>query len=154
MKAKPIQMPALTDTMQTGHLLSWKKQLGDPVKKGDVLAEIESDKALMDLEAFNDGFLAGPLATADTDIPVGTVIAYLVDSKDKAGQTISNKEPDQAGSQVAPTPLADAPETAAKTKQDKKQVESPLPFVISSPPIYPVKAKAMRDQKFHPMPGE
>ncbi len=80
MKRAPIKMPVLSDTMKTGHLLGWKKQPGEAVKKGDVLAEIESDKAIMDLEAFSDGYLAGPLAEADSDIPVGQVIGYLTDS--------------------------------------------------------------------------
>lgn len=80
MKRTPIKMPVLSDTMKTGHLSRWLKQVGDPVKKGDILAEIESDKAAMDLEAFEDGYLAGPLANADSDIAVGLVIGYLVDS--------------------------------------------------------------------------
>ncbi len=79
---KPILMPTLSDTMETGHLIDWLKQPGDAIKKGDALAEVETDKAVMDVEAFHDGYLASPLATADTDIPVGTVIGYIVDSVD------------------------------------------------------------------------
>lgn len=92
MKRTPITMPVLSDTMETGHLVSWQKKVGDPVKKGEVIAEIESDKAIMDLEAFEDGYLAGPLAPEDSDIPVGATIGYLVDSPEAAQQAGDKKE--------------------------------------------------------------
>ncbi len=79
---EPILMPTLSDTMETGHLIDWLKQPGDAVKKGEAIAEVETDKAVMDVEAFHDGYLAGPLAAADTDVPVGAVIGYIVDSID------------------------------------------------------------------------
>jgi pyruvate dehydrogenase E2 component (dihydrolipoamide acetyltransferase) len=87
---EPITLPTLSDTMETGRLVQWLKQPGDPVKKGDVLAEVETDKAIMDLEAFHTGYLAGPLAQVDADIPVGTVIGYISDSPQQADE-------DQAG---------------------------------------------------------
>ena len=71
-----ITMPVLSDTMETGRLVRWNKQPGDPVKKGEALAEVETDKAILDVEAFADGLLAGPLAPVDTDIPVRQVIGY------------------------------------------------------------------------------
>ncbi len=77
---EPIRMPALSDTMQTGRLHRWLKQPGEQISKGEVIAEIESDKAVMELEAFRDGYLAGPLAPPESDIPVGQVIGYLTDS--------------------------------------------------------------------------
>ncbi len=79
-----IILPTLSDTMETGRLVQWLKQVGDSVKKGDVLAEVETDKAVMDVEAFHDGYLAGPLSQADSDIPVGTVIGYISDSPEQA----------------------------------------------------------------------
>ena len=52
-----IRMPRLSDTMQIGVIRSWLKKVGDTVKPGDILAEVETDKATMDLEAFQDGTL-------------------------------------------------------------------------------------------------
>ena len=108
---EPINLPTLSDTMETGHLIQWLKQPGDPVKKGDVLAEVETDKAVMEVEAFHDGYLAGPLAQAESDIPVGTVIGYISDSPQPAQQ-------DQAG---APDKMPAAP----KEEEKKEQSASP-----------------------------
>ncbi|MEB8537406.1 2-oxo acid dehydrogenase subunit E2 [Acidithiobacillus ferriphilus] len=77
MKAE-ITMPVLSDTMQTGRLTRWNKAVGEAIKKGEAVAEVETDKAILDVEAFADGFLAGPLAAVDTDIPVRQVIGYIV----------------------------------------------------------------------------
>ena len=77
---EPILMPTLSDTMETGHFVDWLKQPGDEIKKGDAIAEVETDKAIMEVEAFHDGYLAGPLAQADTDISTGEVIGYIVDA--------------------------------------------------------------------------
>jgi len=104
---EPVTMPQLSDTMQTGRLHHWVKQPGDAVKKGDVLAEMESDKAVMDVEAFHDGYLAGPLAQTDTDISVGAVIGYIVDTPEQATQAAPAPEPPR----VAPTPSPVGAET-------------------------------------------
>lgn len=76
----PITMPALSDTMSNGRLVKWTKQPGDVIKKGEVVAEIETDKAVMDVEAFEDGYLSGPLAEEGTEAPVGQVIGYIAES--------------------------------------------------------------------------
>ena len=75
-----ITMPALSDTMSNGRLVKWTKKPGDAIKKGDVIAEIETDKAVMDVEAFEDGYLSGPLTAEGTEAPVGEVIGYIADS--------------------------------------------------------------------------
>lgn len=74
-----ITMPALSDTMGTGRLVKWTKQAGDKIKKGDVVAEVETDKAVMELEAFQDGYLSGPLAAEGTEAPVGQTIGFIAD---------------------------------------------------------------------------
>ena len=76
----PITMPALSDTMSNGRLVKWTKQPGDVIKKGEVVAEIETDKAVMEVEAFEDGYLSGPLAEEGTEAPVGQVIGYIAES--------------------------------------------------------------------------
>ncbi len=78
-----IKMPQLTDTMTEGVVVSWEKEIGDKIQRGDIVATIETDKAIMDVEVFRDGYLSGPLIPADSTIPVGEVMAYLVENKDQ-----------------------------------------------------------------------
>ncbi|HXY96749.1 MAG TPA: 2-oxo acid dehydrogenase subunit E2 [Steroidobacteraceae bacterium] len=100
----PIAMPALSDTMSNGRLVKWLKAIGDPVRHGEVIAEIETDKAIMDVEAFRDGFLSGPLAPVDAELPVGQAIGYTADTPAEAAD----------GGADAPAPAATvAPPAAA-----------------------------------------
>ena len=102
----PIPLPVLSDTMKTGRLTGWLKQPGDAVKAGEALATMESDKAVMDVEAFSDGFLAGPLAPPGTEIPVGSTIGYLCSSREECGETNSSpaEAPRPPASPAPPTP--------------------------------------------------
>ena len=77
-----INMPQLSDTMTEGVIVSWEKNIGDEIKRGEIVATVETDKAVMDGEVFRDGFLSGPIAPIDSIVPVTEAIAYLVDSKD------------------------------------------------------------------------
>lgn len=74
-----ILMPRLSDTMEEGVLSRWLKKVGDPVHKGDVLAEIETDKATMDLEAFEEGVLERLLVEVGAAVPIGTAVAVVGD---------------------------------------------------------------------------
>jgi len=73
-----VVMPALEMAQETGKLIAWRKQEGDRVTKGEPLLEIETDKAVMEVEAPADGILAGITAVPGTDIPVGQTIAWIV----------------------------------------------------------------------------
>jgi pyruvate dehydrogenase E2 component (dihydrolipoamide acetyltransferase) len=73
-----VVMPALEMAQETGKLIAWRKQEGDRVAKGEPLLEIETDKAVMEVEAPADGILAGIKASPGTDIPVGQTIAWIV----------------------------------------------------------------------------
>ena len=66
-----IKMPQLSDTMTEGVLVSWEKPVGARVERGDVVATVETDKAIMDVEVFRSGYLAGPLVEVNSVIPVG-----------------------------------------------------------------------------------
>ncbi|HDK37673.1 MAG TPA: biotin/lipoyl-binding protein, partial [Thiolapillus brandeum] len=118
MSKVPITMPVLSDTMESGQLANWLKKPGDLVKKGDVLAEVESDKAIMDVEAFSDGYLAGPLAKVGSEIPVGQIIGYITDSPDK---TDAKREP----------PVSIGP--SANKKDIPSETVTPKPTVTSAP---------------------
>src|SRR6185312_11565540 len=74
-----ILMPALSPTMEKGNLAKWLKKEGDPVKSGDVIAEIETDKATMEVEAVDEGTLGKILVAEGTeDVPVNQPIAVLI----------------------------------------------------------------------------
>jgi pyruvate dehydrogenase E2 component (dihydrolipoamide acetyltransferase) len=73
-----VVMPALEMAQETGKLIAWRKQEGDRVTKGEPLLDIETDKAVMEVEAPADGILAGISAAAGADIPVGQTIAWIV----------------------------------------------------------------------------
>ena len=77
-----IKMPQLSDTMTEGVIVSWEKSIGDRIKRGDIVATVETDKAVMDVEVFRDGYLSGPLAPVDSVVPVTHPIGYLVESKE------------------------------------------------------------------------
>ena len=75
-----IKMPALSPTMTEGRLAKWLVAEGDEVRSGDVIAEIETDKATMEVEAIDDGVVAKITVADGTDnVAVGTVIAHLVE---------------------------------------------------------------------------
>jgi len=105
-----IKMPQLSDTMTEGVIVSWEKNIGDAVKRGDIVATVETDKAVMDVEVFRDGFLSGPLAPVDAVVPVTHAIAYLVESEsdvDASAAATAATEPATAA------PVAAAPATAS-----------------------------------------
>jgi biotin carboxyl carrier protein len=73
-----VVMPALEMAQETGKLISWLKKEGEPVAKGEPLLEIETDKAVMEIESPGDGVLAGIKVQAGTEVPVGQTIAWIV----------------------------------------------------------------------------
>jgi pyruvate dehydrogenase E2 component (dihydrolipoamide acetyltransferase) len=73
-----VVMPALEMAQETGKLVSWKKKEGDSVKKGELLLEVETDKAVVEIEAGGDGILGGVIAHAGAVVPVGQTIAWLL----------------------------------------------------------------------------
>src|ERR1044071_9337579 len=73
-----VVMPALEMAQETGKIVSWVKKEGDSVAKGEVLLEVETDKAVVEIEATADGVLAGVKSHEGDVVPVGTTIAWLV----------------------------------------------------------------------------
>ncbi len=74
----PIVMPQLSDTMTEGVVVSWEKSIGDPIKRGDIVATVETDKAIMDVEVFQEGYLSGPLAGVGSTVEVAHPMAFIV----------------------------------------------------------------------------
>src|SRR6266568_9248355 len=77
--ASRVIMPKLTDSMEEGVVVKWQKAEGDHVDSGDVLAEIETDKAVMDLEAFASGTLRKILVAEGTTVPSGALIGVIAE---------------------------------------------------------------------------
>ena len=75
----PIEMPKLGYDMESGKVASWVKKIGDRVARGDVIAEIETEKATVEMEATSAGVLVEMTAEAGSELPVGGVIGYLDD---------------------------------------------------------------------------
>jgi len=78
-----ITMPQLSDTMSEGTLVKWKKKPGEKVAAGDEIAEVETDKAVMPMEAFDSGTLAIQIAKEGEKIPVGGLLAVIALSGEK-----------------------------------------------------------------------
>jgi len=112
-----IVMPALEMAQETGKLIAWRKNEGDRVTKGEPLLEVETDKAVLEVEAPADGFLAGVTAAAGADIPVGQTIAWIVASGEKPptenkSSTSAPAARGKAGSHAASV-AAGAPQSSA-----------------------------------------
>src|SRR5437764_3866166 len=73
-----VVMPALEMAQETGKLIAWRKKEGESVAKGETLLEIETDKAVMEIESPGEGVLAGVKAQPGADVPVGQTIAWIV----------------------------------------------------------------------------
>ena len=82
-----VLMPRLSDTMTEGVITQWLKHEGDAVQAGDVLAEIETDKATMELEAYDSGVLTRVLVQPGTSVPIGEPIAVIGDESAAAVMT-------------------------------------------------------------------
>ena len=137
-----ILMPALSPTMEQGKLTKWLKKEGEKVKPGDILAEIETDKATMEVEAIDEGVLAKILVPDDTDnVPVNTKIAILA----AEGEDVSAASAAPAAAAPEPTKREDAggekPEEAAQAA--KPQAPPPTESVEPAPvPAAPAAAKS------------
>jgi len=122
-----IKMPALSPTMTEGTLAKWLKAEGDDVKAGDVIAEIETDKATMEVEAVDEGKLGKILVPAGTEnVAVNTPIALLLEEGESAGAAAS---PPPAAAAEAPKQVAEAPKPAAAA--------APAAPAAAAPPVEP-----------------
>src|ERR1700753_3286452 len=119
----PIQvlMPALSPTMEKGNLAKWLKKEGDAVKSGDVIAEIETDKATMEVEAIDEGTLGKILVPEGTaDVAVNTPIAVIIGEGEDA-------------------PAAKSASASAEKPQQQKAAESAPPAAKEKAPEQPTK---------------
>ena len=128
--AKDILMPQMGYDMTEGTVVRWVKKVGDRVHRGDIVAEIETDKATVEIEAFDSGTLLRTLADPGDTIPVGQPIATLGDK----GEALTEPAPKAA----APAPAPEkAPEPAPRA-QPAPAESGPRPPAAASPPARPV----------------
>jgi pyruvate dehydrogenase E2 component (dihydrolipoamide acetyltransferase) len=133
-----IRLPALSPTMEQGTLAKWAKKEGDHVVEGDLIAEIETDKATMGLEANEEGYLAKILVAEKTkDIPLKTLLCIMVNNKEDVAAFASYKPGDDdgtAGSPSAATPAAPAPAAAAPVSTPPPPPPPPQKQAPAAPP--------------------
>ena len=129
-----IEMPKLSDTMTVGTLVKWLKAEGDAVKTGDMLAEVETDKATMELESFFDGTLIKIFAPAGTQVAIGAALCAI----GKAGEKVDAPAEAPAAKTAAPAPRAEAPaaapEPAATPAKEPKAEKAATPTAPAPPP--------------------
>lgn len=124
-----IKMPALSPTMEQGTLSKWLVKEGDTVSSGDILAEIETDKATMEFEAVDEGTIVSiTVAEGTEDVPVGTVIATLAeDGEDTSVPAPKTKAAPAPEAKAAPAPApAVKAEPAPTATQQEKPAAAPL----------------------------
>src|SRR5258706_16191187 len=114
--ATKVHMEALSPTMEEGRLVKWNKHEGDPVKSGDTLAEVETDKAIMELVARADGQLLKVLVPEGSTVPVGNIVAWIGKPGEKVdgtgSQTVGTGSQESGAGAAKPAP-APAPKQAA-----------------------------------------
>lgn len=106
-----VQMPRLSDTMTEGILSRWLKKEGDLIRKGDIIAEVETDKATMELEAYDEGPLTALLVTEGSTVPIGQAIAIIGESTSAKRTPLAPQAPTRA-EPSASTPSVGGPATA------------------------------------------
>src|ERR1700722_19417156 len=137
-----ILMPALSPTMEKGNLAKWLKKEGEAVKTGDVIAEIETDKATMEYEAIEDGTLAKIVVPEGTnDVPVNQLIAVMAqDGEDvKAAAASAGKGASSGAGAPSPPPSPPrgegaAPQAAAPAPAQPRPAEAKPPSPSPAPP--------------------
>ena len=113
--ASRVIMPKLTDSMEEGVVVKWRKAEGEHVESGDVLAEIETDKAVMDLEAFASGTLRKILVPEGTTVPSGTLIGVIGEPDEDIRDILAGAQPSAA----RPSALRPSPAAVASPEEDK-----------------------------------
>ena len=134
-----VTMPRLSDTMEAGTIIQWNVGVGDEVASGDVLADIETDKATMEMQAFDDGVIAGLLVEAGKQVPVGTTIAVLAEDGETPEDAIADVATDAPAAEPEAAP--EAPKTSAAPVVAPVPA-APIPQPIAAAPSAPTHAPA------------
>jgi len=141
-----VLMPALSPTMEKGNLAKWLKKEGDPVKSGDVIAEIETDKATMEVEAVDEGTLGKILIPEGTnDVAVNTPIATIL-GEGEDPSALKDAKPSQAATPATePAREEKAAESAPPAGQDQATKKADAPAPAKTGTVKPAQAQVMPD---------
>ena len=124
-------MPALSSTMTEGKIVEWLKKPGDRVGRGESVLVVESDKADMDVESFNEGFLAAVLMPAGSTAPVGETIGLVVETEAEIA-SVQAQAPAAPAAAATPTPAA-APAPVAAAPVVPAALAAPAPVAVPAP---------------------
>jgi pyruvate dehydrogenase E2 component (dihydrolipoamide acetyltransferase) len=119
-----IEMPKLSDTMTEGTLVKWIKKVGDPVAVGDVLAEVETDKATMEMEAFDEGVLGEIYVNDGEKVQVGQKLAVLVGKGESVAPPAPKSAETEKTSAASPTEAAASPAKKPASNGEPKTAEA------------------------------
>src|SRR5215831_2173162 len=131
--AQILNMPRLSDTMSEGRLIKWHKKEGDKVAPGDILAEVETDKANMDFESFDEGVLLKIIVGDGQTAPVGGPVAII----GKAGEDVSDLLAKVKSGEPAPAPKAAAPAAPPQPAEKPTPPVETKPVAKPQPPAPP-----------------
>jgi pyruvate dehydrogenase E2 component (dihydrolipoamide acetyltransferase) len=121
--AVSIVMPALEMAQETGKIISWLKKEGEAITKGDALAEIETDKVVLEIEATADGVLAGVKAAAGDVVPVGQTIAWIVAPGEQPPVEAASAAPAARTMTGSPSPAKAVPTAEAASRPENVEVK-------------------------------
>ena len=140
--ATKVMMEALSPTMEEGRLTKWLKAEGDTVVSGDVLAEVETDKAIMELVARGDGVLRKRLIGDDSTAPVAQLIGIIAGADEDISALLSSAEGDQPAAPAAPAAETPAAETPAAVTAASKAAPAAAPTAPSENTVDGARIKA------------
>jgi pyruvate dehydrogenase E2 component (dihydrolipoamide acetyltransferase) len=165
MAISKVVMPKLSDQMENGKIIKWLKQEGDRVQSGDILAEVETDKADVEMEAFGSGVLRKILVPAGGEVPVGALIGVIAEPNEDIAAVVS-----QAGAAAATAPApAPAPAPAAsgatemasrpaavppQPRREDPAARTPAPAAGPTAPTRPVAVPATPAPAAPPTPAQ
>src|SRR5262245_37985351 len=114
MAVSKVVMPKLSEAMETGKIIKWLKKEGDRIQGGDLLAEVETDKADVEMEAFGAGVLRKILVPAGATTPVGSLIGIIAEPNEDIASLLDSAPTPAAGATVGSAEPAPAPATSER----------------------------------------
>ena len=130
--ATTVDMPQMGFDMKEGTVAKWRKQEGEQVSRGEVIAEIETDKAVVEMEAYASGTLRKIMVHENNAVPVGTLIAIIADPDEDISSLETSQ---QAFTTVEDKPLTSMESSAATTQESASQGRDSSTSVIKASPI-------------------
>ena len=146
MAVTKVVMPKLSEAMESGKIIKWLKKEGDRIQGGDILAEVETDKADVEMEAFGGGVLRKILAPAGETVPVGTLIGVIAEPGDDVAALIASAPAPAPARAGAPALAVAAPSTPAPTPTASPRPPAVAPVPMRPSPVTSAPAAAVAAQ--------